>query len=399
MQQQFDVIIIGNGLVGASLAAALAPQGKTIAIIDKNPILSLESTETDLDGRKIALSYGSYQLLTHYQIWSRLKPHATDIEQIQVSAQGQFGRCQITAEDIQQSALGYVVPATKLQQALQQTLTEHSNITLYCSSTLQAINLEKNSVTFKQHDNQQTLSAKLIIAADGTMSYSRQLLNIAVDINDYQQTAFVSSVQLQQTHKHTAYQRFSAMGTLAMLPMQHQTCGFVCTADTPQIEQLMQLSDQQLLADIQQHFGYRLGKLIALGQRYRYPLTKIIAKQQRKNNFLLLGNAAHNISPIAAQGFNLALQDIQCLAQLLQDDANNIDAVLTTYLKTRLPEQQKIIQFTDRLMQHTDNTRRQLPLTGMVLGLFDIMPSFKQQLAKQAAGISPLLKQLQRQTS
>lgn len=388
--KHYDIIIIGNGMVGASLAAALAPHDWQIAIIDKNAPITTQQTSPDLDGRKIALSLGSQKILQHFSVWQHLQSDATAIQHVHVSAQGQFGATRINGADINEDVLGYVVPAVKLNLALQQTLQTFTNIDFIAPATLEAIQLHDRTVTV----NGDTISAKLIVGADGVMSLSRTLLNIETEMTDYQQTALVSSIQLKHPHNNMAYQRFSDMGILAFLPMQNNTCGFVCTADAKDIENYMQQDDASLLAMIEKNFGYRLGKLQQLGQRYTYPLKKIIAITPVKEHFLLLGNSAHNISPVAAQGFNLALQDVYCLQQLLIQHPDDIAVALEQYQQQREPEQQRIIQLTDRLMSLKDHSIFSTVFLGLTLSTIDI--SNKKAFTEQAAGISTQIKHMTR---
>lgn len=394
--KNFDVIIIGNGMAGATFATALAQLEMRVAIIDKAP-LKLTPAEKQIDGRKIALSYGSEEILKAFGLWSALAPHATPIEKVHISAQGQFGRSIIDANDIEQTTLGAVLPAEKLIHELQQAAVAQSQVHCYCPASVIAIDAEHTTVTVQQQEVELTLSAQLIIAADGVMSKTRQLLSIETEEKDYQQTAIVSSIQLQQTHHNMAYQRFSKMGTLALLPMQNNHCGFVCTASNAAIKHFQELGDGDLLEKIQQHFGYRLGKFVALGPRFSYPLKKIVVKQPYKNNILLLGNAAHNLSPVAAQGFNLALQDIFCLVNLLRQEKNIAD-VLANYVEQRQTEQNKVINFTEQLMELGQSALKKQFLGAGLLSLECCLP-IKQKLAQQAAGITPQLKQYQRSLS
>ena len=389
----YDIIIIGNGMVGASLAAAMAQHDWSIAIIDKQPVNITETDSADSDGRKIALSLGSQHILHAFGVWPQLTPWTTPIEQVHISAQGQFGATRLSAADINSAALGHVVPAMRLNLVLQKTLTPYANITFYCPGHLEAIDVANNSVVV----NGNKLTAKLIVGADGVMSASRQLLEIETDTRDYEHSALVSSIQLARSHHNIAYQRFSNIGTLALLPMQNKTCGLVCTAHNRQIDRLMAEDDADVLAQIQAAFGYRLGRLQQLGPRYRYPLKKIIAKTQVKQQFLLLGNAAHNMSPVAAQGFNLALQDVYCLEQLLLKHPNDIPAALQQYLLERTPEQQRIIKLTDRLMTLNDHDKLSSGLIGLGLAAFDV--SNKKSFVEQAAGISGQVKRLMRASS
>lgn len=384
-----DIIIIGNGMVGASLIAAL-PDSIHIAVIDTKPLPKLSAPSQEIDGRKIALNYGSQQILKNIGVWDALASYATPIEQVHVSSQGQFGSTRLTANDAKLPALGYVVTAEALNFALQQRAQEQQHVAYFCPASIQHIDSENGTVQIAEN---QTLSASLIIAADGVNSFTRRLLNIDCEIEDYQQSAFISSVQLKHPHNNIAYQRVSKLGTLALLPMQNQTCGFVCTANAETIESLQQCTDSQLLDTLSEQFGSRLGKLLSVGQRFTYPVKKIIAKQQATGRVLLLGNAAHNISPVAAQGYNLGLQDAFYLATQWQQTPSS-KALIDQYLQHRLPEQEKIIHLTDTLMRYLKPGSRLQPFIGLGLGIIDSCSSIKQPLMKKAGGLTAQVKEL-----
>jgi len=393
MKTDYDIIIIGNGMVGASLANALATLDLRIAIIDKTPLNQSKTPSGKLDGRKIALSLGSYKILQQIGIWPYLTTAATMIKQVHVSQKNKFGAVLINAADMNAATLGYVVAAEAFNQAFYSALKDNTKIEWLCPAILQNIELATPAnVTISQHGQEKKLTAKLIVAADGALSYSRQLLNIAVKEKDYQQTALVSSVQLTQPHHHIAYQRLTNDAVIAMLPMQKKTYGVVYTAPKQYIEQLLIHDDDTLLKQLQQQFGYRLGRLEKLGPRFTYPIKLIIATEQVKPNFLLLGNAAHNLSPIAAQGFNLALQDIYCLSHLIQRYGDDYDFILSQYQQQRQQEQQDIIAFTDRLMTWS---KANIPLLKtFALLLLDLNPNMKQSFARLGMGLTPQLQSL-----
>jgi 2-octaprenyl-6-methoxyphenol hydroxylase len=271
-----------------------------------------------------------------------------------------------------------------------------SNLHFYCPANV--INLSTNTqpkVEIEQNGEKCLLTAKLIISADGTMSHSRKLLGIKTKERDYKKTAFVSSIQLQHPHNNIAYQRFSELGTLAFLPMQNNKMGFVCTGSHAQIQDLQNQNEQELLKTIEQAVGHRLGRLQALGPRYTYPLKEIIAEQQTLPGLILLGNAAHNISPVAAQGFNLALQEVYSLVQLIQkyDDLNQ---VVIEYEKTVSPLQKKTITFTDNLMRWFEDDKIASHFMGLGLGLLDALPQLKKRFSQKPAGLNANMKRLLR---
>ncbi len=395
MNSNYDIIVIGNGMVGASISCALSAMPLRIAIVDQHLRRITSAAPVLSDGRKIALSFGSCKILEQLRIWQHCAKSVSAIQQVQISRKNTFGVVRIDAEAMHVASMGYVIAAEKLQQALDITLQKYKTIDWFEQAILTAIDLGKhNTIHIKQNERQQTLSAKLIIAADGVLSPSRRLLNIPIVEKDYQQTALVASIQVTQATTPIAYQRLLGDAVLAMLPMQGQRYGVVYTAPTTKTKALLALDDAALLNELQQQFGYRLGRLKQLGKRFTYPLKMIIAERQTKPGFVLLGNAAHTISPIAAQGFNLALQDIYCLYRLLQTHSNDYDLALNLYRQQRQQEQQRIIDFTDRLTRYYSIDHGLLAAAALI-GT-DLLPNIKRHFAQLGMGLTPQVQTLLR---
>ncbi len=398
MKTDYDIIIIGSGIVGASAACALADLTLSIAVIDQGPIKKVDvDVNQEIDGRKIVLSYGSHKIFQYLKILPVLANYITPIKQVHVSKKGGFAATRLYATDINAENLGYVVPAEILLQALINKSTTYTNIIHFASTTVLDINAAIPSIAVQLNKKTVNLKAKLIIAADGALSYSRKLLDIPTIEKDYQQTALATSVKVEGDVANIAYQRLVNDAVMAMLPMQQQTYGIVYTSDSTNINKLMTLDKVSLCNVFQQQFGYRLGCFSDLGPCFTYPLKLIIAEKQIHEKILLLGNAAHNISPIAAQGFNLALQDIYCLQQLLLQFPNHYARVLETYEQQRLPEQQRIIKFTDRLMAWSKH-KYWSSLQSLGLLLLDLNPKLKKQLITLNMGLTPQVQQLMRNT-
>jgi 2-octaprenyl-6-methoxyphenol hydroxylase len=312
----YDIIIIGGGMVGASLAAALRDAPFTIALVDAAPVQNTD------DPRLIALNDSSCCLFQHLGIWDALLPHAAAIKQVHVSDRGHFGITRLNANDVKLDALGYVVPAKYINAALDDVLQqEQSNLKIFRPAELITLTQQDDQVTVQLTTTSGacTLTGKLVIGADGTHSTVRAELGIDSDITEYEQSALVTITTLNRPHQGVAYERFHPGGALAMLPLTGQRAATIWTDDKNVIADLLNASDADFLATLQQQFGYRLGRLLATGQRHFYPLRMIKSTQLLKQRVLLIGNAAHTLHPIAAQGLNLALAEIAMLVQVLMD--------------------------------------------------------------------------------
>jgi 2-octaprenyl-6-methoxyphenol hydroxylase len=315
MKNNYDIIIIGGGMVGMALACALAPN-KRIALVDAAPLVKKD------DQRLIALNYNSYCLFKNLNVWENMASHAADIQALHVSHQGHFGVTRLHHSECDLPVLGYVVPAKHIENALNTALMQHSNITLYRPAVLNSFSTDetgiKTNITHLAEET--TLSAKILIGADGTHSSVRSLAGIKTETTDYQQTAIVTVTELQRSHAHTAYERFHGNGAIAMLPLKNNFAATIWTEDNIKIKNLMTLSDQEFLQTLQKEFGYRLGRFLSVSQRHTYPLILQTAQQDFSDNIILIGNAAHTLHPVAAQGLNLALAEIAMLTQVISDE-------------------------------------------------------------------------------
>lgn len=378
----FNLVIVGGGMVGAALAVSLKNTPLQIALIDAAPNHSVE------DARLIALNAGSVSLFESIGIWPALKSHAAPIKQIHVSHRGRFGITRIDSKELKVPALGYVVPAKYINAALYSALNDINHVKLLRPATLQALTQDdvKVSLDIAGDFGVQTLTADIVVGADGSFSTVRDLVNIAADKVDYQQSALVTSTILQREHNNIAYERFLSEGAIAMLPLADKRTATIWTASNEKIAQLMQLNDQAFLAELQTQFGYRLGRFVGIEKRSVYPLQMVRAKEQLQKNVLLIGNAAHTIHPIAAQGLNLALTEVAYLAKYLQ-------APIETLSWQNLPQEFTQQQFSKKLSHHLTwlfssdyfllNVARQVGMLGL-----DVLPGLKKRFALRAMGKS-----------
>lgn len=337
---QYDLIIVGGGLVGASFASALKRTTLRIALIDAR----LPSSD---DPRLFALNASSCQFLANLDCWQQLQEHACAIEQVHVSHQGHFGAVRLHHQDVNLSALGNVVPARYIEAALNAALTTQANLTVYRPARLTALTQTDDmaSITIDVDGTIMQLQSAVVIGADGTASTVRELANIAVNKVDYAQSAIVTRIGIKRSHQHIAYERFYQHGALAMLPLGTHECASILSAEQSEIKRMSALSDEAYLAEIQAIFGYRLGRLQSVAKRHTFPLQLLCAKSAHEKCVLLLGNAAHTVHPIAAQGFNLALYEAAVLAEGIQASSLRGESITAAALLTMLNHskmQQKI---------------------------------------------------------
>ncbi|MES9976445.1 MAG: 2-octaprenyl-6-methoxyphenyl hydroxylase [Candidatus Thiodiazotropha sp.] len=402
MADSFDLLIVGGGMVGASLAHAVSGQGLRIGVIEAWPFDS--SAQPSFDDRVLALSWGSRIILQAMGVWDDIQVAAEPILDIHISDRGHFGFTRLNHLDEGVEALGYVVTARALGQALLQDLVNHDAIKMICPARLKSFAVSDRDVEVRisQDDGEQVLSTRLLVAADGGDSLVRQFLSIPLKEKSYGQTAIIANLRAEQAHQGIAYERFTNTGPLALLPMRDDRLSMVWTAKDDQIAELMALRDEAFLLRLQDRFGHRLGRLYELGKRVAYPLSLRQAVEQVSSRVALIGNAAHAIHPVTGQGFNLGLRDVAVLADLVSDaaqrgqDPGDIE-LLKEYANWRKKDQNSVAMITDSLARFFANPFGPLRLVrnlGMV-GL-DVVPSMKHLVARQFMGLNGRLPRLAR---
>lgn len=393
-RQQFDIVISGGGMVGASLAHALNGHGLRIAVIEA--VQADTELQPSYDDRAIALSYGSKRILEALDVWQQLKLHAEAIKDIHVSEQGQFGFARLNAQEENVDALGYVVTARDLGRVLLKGLPELDDVSLFCPAKLENFVVHENHVDVDLSDDngQQPIIASLLIAADGGKSFVRSHLDIKFKEVDYQQSAIISNLTPQIDHQNIAYERFTESGPVALLPMTQQRCALVYTVEAQDVEPTMALSDQEFLEQLQTRFGYRLGKFAKLGKRQSYPLLLKQVQEHVRPRIALIGNAAHAVHPIAGQGFNLGLRDVAVLAEVISDavkqnnDIGSMD-VLNQYANWRKKDHRNVLTATDSMVKLFSNPLG-IVKTARNLGILasDMIPGIRHLISRQAMGLT-----------
>ncbi|WP_225775844.1 2-octaprenyl-6-methoxyphenyl hydroxylase [Pseudomonas sp. Marseille-Q5115] len=385
-----DVAIIGGGLVGASLALALQPlareRGWTITLVE--PFAPGNGYQPSYDARSSALSYGTRLIYEHLGVWEAIARHAEPIRNIHVSDRGRFGATTLEAAEAGVPALGYVVENAWLGQCLWAAL-DPERVSWRCPAEVTGLRAEPNGYRLTLADETQ-LTCSLAVLADGGRSGLRDQLGVEVKVREYDQTALIANVSFNQPHNGQAFERFTDDGPLALLPLPDNRCALVWTRKPADAKRLQALPDAAFLAQLQQSFGYRLGTLTQVGARSLYPLALAEAREQVRRNLVVLGNAAHSLHPIAGQGFNLSLRDVQALAQALagSDAPPGELAALQGYLAAQQRDQQWTIGFSDQVTRLFSQPGRWVA-HGRNLGLLglDLLPPARQWFARQAMGM------------
>ncbi|MBE9526977.1 MAG: 2-octaprenyl-6-methoxyphenyl hydroxylase [Proteobacteria bacterium] len=407
--EQFDVVIVGGGMAGATMALALAPLDLKIAVIEVHPYQQ-EKTQPSFDDRCLALAWSSKEIYRVMGIWRQLEKRSDGyaaIKHIHISDRGHMGVTRLDHKKEGVSALGYVVESRVVGEVLIEQLKQQENIQLFCPATIQQLITTVNEVTIhltttidknkKSHKQETKLSAQLLIVADGVNSKTRESLGIQTHQQAYAQTAIIANIETEIHHQNVAYERFTDSGPLAILPLSRNRCSLVWTARDDQLERLMSLSDEEFIKELQQRFGFRLGRINKVGRRASYPLVLMTIENNTlayQNRVALIGNAAHGVHPVAGQGFNLGMRDISALAELIAKevqlhrtyDTGNKD-LLNNYWQWRQADIKQVTKITNGLIKLFSNQSTALAvLRNSGLLMTDIISPLKHSIAKEAMG-------------
>lgn len=386
----YDIIIVGGGMVGLSLAIGLSKTSLRVLVLEARDFSYID-TEI-LDQRSTALSAGTQRLLANYGLWPSLKPFANPINTIHVSEKGRFGAVNIKHTDCAVDALGYVI---ENQQFLQQALAYLSNtdVTLTSPAALQdLVEIEASDTThaYQVITSAGNFTCSLLVATDGVHSPVAALLDIPASQTAYDQHAITVNVKTSVNHQQRAFERFTSHGPLAFLPMQDGYSSVVWCVPEHKLPAIMALDEAHFNAVLQQEFGRRLGRIEQCGTRAHFPLQLTERHNAATSgNAIILGNALHNLHPVAGQGFNLSMRDIEQLVTLLAAD---LASAKVRFANERHRDQQRVIKATDTLVRLFSNdllpamAARHLGLMGL-----DYIPPLKNAIARQGMGISASL--------
>ena len=355
--QHYDIVIAGGGMIGTSLALALAPLGLHVAVVEA--IARREAAQPSFDDRSTALSRSTQRMFEAMGLWTDIVAASTPIRAIHVSDQGRFGFSHIDAEEQGVEALGYVVINRVLGGVLQNALDDLDGVDVLCPARIVDVELAPDhaSAVVEGADSERIeLSCDLLVAADGANSSVREMMGIAAQKSDYGQRAVIGNLLPEKEIDNTAYERFTQQGPLAVLPVADGRAGFVWSVSEEDAERVMALDDDEFLAELQQEFGYRLGTFSRVGKRASYPLILSRALRLTATRSVLIGNSAHGLHPVSAQGFNLGMRDVAAIVDCVADakrSSGNFDpgtvSMLEQYSSWRRADQQKLVRFTDAL--------------------------------------------------
>ena len=402
--KQYDIVIAGGGMIGTSLALALAPLGLRVAVVEA--VARQDTGQPSFDDRSTALSRSTQRMFEAMGLWGEIVAASTPIRSIHVSDKGRFGFSHIDAEEQGVEALGYVVINRVLGSVLQSALADCESVDVHCPARIVEVELDTNVATavVAADGGEAVFDCSLLVAADGANSSVRDMMGISSLKTEYGQRAVIGNLLPERSIEYQAFERFTSQGPLALLPVADDRAGFIWTVAEDDAERVMALDDAAFLSELQDMFGYRLGALSQVGKRASYPLTLSKAMRLTTTRGVLVGNAAHGLHPVAAQGFNLGMRDVAALCDCIADRrAVDIDAdlggeeLLARYAGWRQADQQKLVQFTDGLVRLFGSSRRPLrTLRNIGMLGFDLVPGVRSLFAKHTMGLAGRLPRLSR---
>ena len=388
MTDRHDVVIVGGGLVGASLAIALVRQDVEVGLVEAAPAGHMPPV---FDQRNLSFAAATVNALTALGVMQQLRTPTGPIRRIHISRQGDFGRVRLEAQDYGRATFGQVVVARDFGEALEARLDGLSGLTRYRPARFVGFAPDEaghRALRIADAEGERTLHARLVVAADGTRSAVRAALGIGVDEHDYGQTLFVARVRATQAPDGTAYERLGDDGPTALLPRGDRHWGVVHGVAREQAETVAALDDAAWLARLQRAVGWRIGRLVASGERSAYPIARVVAQRLVADRAVVLGNAAQTIHPIGAQGFNLGLRDALTLAEeIARGDDPGAASRLAAYAARRREDRERTLAFSDGLARLTANPSPLLkPVRSAGLVAMEAQPSLQAFLVGGAMG-------------
>ena len=386
-----DVAVVGAGVVGLSAALLAARQSLQVAVVEAHEPKAWQHDQPDL--RVYALALDSQNLFEKMGLWQEIKSRrAQHYQCMTVFDEVQGSPLHFRASELGQSYLGHIVENNVLVNVLWQAAQQEPRIRMYCPDKIQSIDNHSDEVQLGLMSGAE-ISATLAIGADGANSKVRDLLGIETQVRDYQQKALVAFIKTELPHQHTAWQRFLSTGPLAFLPFDEHVCSIVWTLPNDRADELMQFDSSEFCRNLESAFAGTLGVCELISERIAFPLQRRLAKTMLQERTLLLGDAAHAVHPLAGQGVNLGLRDVQQLQQVwLKAKAGNSDLLalpaLQRWARQRYSDNAMSAYAFENINRIFSNDNFALSmLRGPLLGLGDKIAPLKNALARYAAGV------------
>lgn len=391
--ERTDILIVGGGLVGASLALALDAAGRTATLLEAQPARAPASARVatgDDNDRNLVLARASVNALRALAVWPLLDAAAGSIRRVEVSRAGEFGRVRLSAADAGVDTLGRAVPGRVLGAALEQRLAACRHAQRLDSARLVALSATDAGwrARIATAEGERDIDARLVVGADGSDSLVRAQVGIGAQEHDYAQSLFVCTIACERDIPDCAFERFTDDGPVALLPLPNGRRGLVLTVAAERHDEVAAMDDAAFVAQAQQRFGWKLGALSRPGRRFPHRIRRVLADAITAPRAVLVGNAAQTVHPIGAQGFNLGLRDALTLAELLAGaDDPGAPALLHAYTERRQSDRDGVLAFSHGLSALACLAQPSLaPLRSLAMLALDRVPPLRQAVARRGMG-------------
>ena len=389
---KYDVVIVGGGMVGATLACALGDTSLRVAVLEPHPAQT-EWDEKEYDIRVSAITRATQRVFEAVGAWPGMQARRVcAYQQMHVWDATGSGQINFDAADIGEPDLGHIIENRVILAALLERMGQFENISLYCPASVTQMQRDERGVQLELADGQ-SLQAQLVVGADGANSWVREQAGIDTIGWPYQQTAVVATITTELSHQHSCWQRFMPTGPLAFLPLPENLSSIVWSTSPEQADALMAMDAPAFLAALHQAFGGHLGKMLATGPRGAFPLQLRHARRYTDPRLVLVGNAAHAIHPLAGQGLNLGVSDAAALAEVVlaaMQHGSDIGelAVLRRYERWRKADNLAVMGAMDGFKRLFSNDNLLLrPLRNLGMSLAERAVPVKHMMIRRAMGL------------
>lgn len=382
------IVISGGGLAGWLSALIFSQLGKDVFLVEQRELSG------DSDTRNLAISYSGVQVLQELALWPKVALESSPITEVHISEATKLGSMRFLAEEMHVPALGWVVPHDALLRSIREEVTHSSGVTMLCPAQVQSTDFAptgRRNVSIRSDSGDINLECDLLIVAEGSQSALRSLLGIRHRKKDYGVDALVTTIVVSRPQAGVAFERFTKHGILALLPRQGNKMGLVWTVLPERADEFLGECPTSLLQRAESAIGHRLGSFEISDRVMRFPLRGGFSKLQVADRVVVVGNAAHNLHPVAAQGFNLTLRDLASLKHCVgkAEDVGS-DDILTNYARITRRDQKRTLAYTG-FIQAFGMNKFGLQSSVRSLGLFTagLSPPLVRALARQGMGLKP----------